>query len=53
MTDENGSKKISINIRVTAEMHAAIQAIAEEQTRSIPLQVIYFVKRCIEEEKKP
>lgn len=42
---------ISSNIRVPEDLWEELKKIAEHEERSINAQIIYLIKKCIEEEK--
>lgn len=43
---------ISSNIRVPEELWEELKKIAEQEQRSINSQIVYLIKKCVEEQKK-
>lgn len=42
---------ISSNIRVPYELWEELKKIAEKEQRSINSQIVYLIKKCVDEEK--
>lgn len=43
---------ISSNIRVPYDLWEELKKIAEKEQRSINSQIVYLIKKCVEEEEK-
>lgn len=43
---------INFTLRIDEETHEKIAKIAEEEQRSLNSQIIYLIKKCIEEKEK-
>lgn len=42
-------EQINVNLRLPADLHAALKEIAEKEARSLNSQILVFLRRAVEE----
>jgi hypothetical protein len=44
---------VSINLRLPADLHAALKRLADKQTRSLNRQIVHYLRDAVEREEGP
>ena len=52
MKDKKTIREKFISLRLTAEMHTALLAVSQKNTRTISAQIVHYIKQGLENESK-